>query len=109
MLIRGDKLNGNQRRLVLARFVHRHTHENARQTYGGRCPACVQQRQCGGAMMLATADGRVIPWHEYHAPLQTDDEWLAGHAFHFVKDGTRPSEQHRCAEPAYVADAYMAE
>jgi hypothetical protein len=42
MLVKGSELTPEQRSQVLAAFVHRHTHENARQTYGGRCPACEQ-------------------------------------------------------------------
>ena len=98
MLIKGSDLNPRQRELVLNQFVHRWTHENANQTYGGECPACAQQRQCGGAMEV---DGH--PWHEHHLPLMSDDAWVRDHAFYFVKDGSRLMEK-RHAEPAYMAD-----
>jgi hypothetical protein len=94
MLVRGDQLTFYQHRQVLAAFVHRWTFENARQSYGGLCPGCVQQRRCGGKM---TVNGR--PWHEYHAPLTTDTEWLKRYAFHFTKDGRRLKVNRHHAEP----------
>jgi hypothetical protein len=103
MLIKGTDLNASQRQQVLAAFVHRHTHENARQTYQGRCPACVQQAQCGGNME-AERDGVVIPWHEYHVPLKTDEEWLAVYAFEFVKDGSRLSSRRTSCVPTNLMD-----
>jgi hypothetical protein len=99
MLIRGIDLTPRQRQLVLNAFVHRWTDENARQTFGGHCPACVQQRQTKGAMAI-----NGVPWHDYHRPLMTDAKWLKEHAFHFIKNGHRLA-QRRQAEPAYLADA----
>jgi len=96
-LARGDRLTAALRRQVLAAFVHRWTHENAKQTYNGRCPACVQQRQCGGDMVV---DGK--PWHEYHVPLVTDQEWLREHAFHVTVNG-RLSARHKHCESAFLA------
>ncbi len=96
MLIRGDHLSFDQRQQVLAAFVHRWTIENARQSYGGQCPGCVQQHQCGGSMEV---NGK--PWHEYHVPLTTDSEWLKRYAFHFTKDGKRLMANHHHAEPVY--------
>lgn len=115
MLIKGSQLNARQRALVLAAFVHRHTHENARQSYGGRCPNCAQSTH-GGRIITGSRRGPVPlrewtpdEWHAYHtshgAPLQTDAAWLEAHAFHFVKDGSRLSARHNRAEPAFMADA----
>lgn len=89
MLITGSKLNPRQRSQVLFAFVHRWTHENSRQSYGGRCPACVQ----------SGLD------HAYHAPIISDEQWLNEHAFHFVKDGSRLSARHSACEPAYFAES----
>lgn len=102
MLIKGTDLTSAQRRMVLATFVHRWTHENAPQTYNGRCPACVQREQTGGRSTDIMPDGQM--WHQYHTHLTTDDEWIAQHAFHFVKDGSRLSSQQSSCEPAYMAD-----
>lgn len=33
----------------------------------------------------------------------TTEQWLADHAFHFVKDGSRLSKQHKFCEPFYFA------
>jgi len=97
-LVRGDRLTAAVRKHVLAAFVHRWTHDNARQTYNGRCPACVQQRQCGGNM---TVEGK--PWHECHVALVTDDEWLREHAFYVTTTGTLSARHRRC-EPAFLTD-----
>jgi hypothetical protein len=89
MLIHGKDLTDRQRAEVLATFVHRWTHENAALNYGGRCPACVQ------------AGSKAAPdWHGHHKPLQTDEEWLECHAFHFVMDGSRLNAKRIYAELA---------
>lgn len=104
-LIRGDNLNDAQRRLVLAAFVHRHTHENAKQTYRGQCPACAQAGRKGWPYVCGEAlpDGPRVytreQWHAYHAPLTTDAEWLASYSFWFTSDGKRLSESHNHCEP----------
>lgn len=92
MLIRGDKLTTEQRRQVLAAFVHRHTIENAR-TRGVKCVMCADS-------VPPPHDGS---WHARHVAVQTDDQWLADHAFHFVKDGSRLHDRRHFAEPAYLA------
>jgi hypothetical protein len=93
-LVRGDRLTASVRKAVLASFVHRWTHENAHQSYGGRCPACVQHRQCGG---------NSEPRHDYHVPLVTDEEWLRDHAFYVTTRGTLSAHHNHC-EPAFLAD-----
>lgn len=90
-LIKGSALNSPQRRAVLAAFVHRWTHENARQTYHGQCPACAQ------------ASHHLPDWHQRHAALVSDDEWLAAHAFYITERGML-AKRPGCAEPAYLAD-----
>jgi hypothetical protein len=96
-----------QRRQVCAAFVHRWTVENAQQTYAGRCPACEQSAPypmtCGEALPDGPRTYTREEWHAYHAPLTTDAEWIAAHAFHFTRDGTRLMQNQRHAEPAYLA------
>ena len=99
MLIRGDRLTDRQRAEVLRVFVHRWTVENTRQTYGGKCPACVQNRR-----IVERDQALGVSWHARHAPLTTDQEWLAAHAFHFLKDGSRLSGRTRYAVPAFLVD-----
>lgn len=99
MLIAGRDLTEPQRRQVLAAFVHRWTNENAAQTYGRRCPACVQRYQCEPE---AATEVNGVPWHDYHAPLTSDSNWLLAHAFHFTKAGDMDPRIHQC-EPQYMA------
>ena len=101
MLLRGDKLSHTQRKQVLSAFVHRWTHENAKQSYGGKCPGCAQH--------TGSEAVNGIPWHDYHAPLVSDEEWIKAHAFHFTKDGSRLMANKNFAEPAYLADPEEAE
>jgi hypothetical protein len=102
MLIHGTELTPAQRALVLRAFVHRWTHENAQQTYGGKCPGCEQSTR-GGYIVTGPADAPKAwtraEWHAYHAPLTSDAEWLSRYAFHFTKDGSR-LKAPRYAEPA---------
>lgn len=95
-------MNLSQRRHVWAAFSHRWTHENAKQHYGGKCPACVQRFQCEPA---AAPDVNGMPWHEYHAPLTSDDEWIRKHAFYFIRDGSRLSARQHFCEPHYLAES----
>lgn len=109
-LIRGDELRPELQRQVLARYVHRHTVENARQSYHGRCPNCEQMAAIGfrtgwpgDAPKIWTRD----EWHAYHtthgAPLVTDAEWLRAHAFYVTRSGHLDERRHY-AEPAIIAD-----
>ena len=81
MLIKGNKLNSQQRAEVLRAYVNRWTIEN-KDTMRNWRPEC-----------LPTI-----------APV-TDEEWLAEHAFHFLKDGSRLMMNRGYAEPHYLADA----
>jgi hypothetical protein len=110
--VRGDKLPHRLQREVLAKYVHRWTHENASQTYGGRCPGCVQARHEGRIVTGVENPGpaekpvRVwaeAEWHAYHTPLVSDEQWLREHAFAVNKDGTL-SEKQSYAEPAFMAE-----
>jgi hypothetical protein len=71
-LTRGDQLLHRTQQQVLRRFTRRWTHENAIQTYGGRCPACIQ-----GTPPNMTA----AAWHSFHVPLVSDAEWALGPFF----------------------------
>lgn len=78
----GNQLSATERSKALGRFVYRWTHENAQQTYGGKCPACEQSsRRYGNGSMTRTQ------WHAYHAPLISDAEWLESTAFTVTKTG----------------------
>ena len=81
MLIRGKDLSANQRQLVLAAFVYRWTTEN-------------HQREAS----WRTVSGKPT------IPLKTDAAWLAEHAFHFTKDGSRLMHNRPHAEPEYMAE-----
>lgn len=96
-LIKGQDLNSDQRRQVLAAYVHRWTFENAKQTYSGQCPGCVQRSG-------PNDEESIKDWHAYHKPLETDDVWLKDHAFYFVSDGSRLDYKHDHCEPSYMAD-----
>lgn len=43
------------------------------------------------------------PWHKYHVPLTTDEQWLQRHAFYVTAKG-KLSVRHRHCEPAFLAD-----
>ena len=83
MLIRGEDLSFQQRRLVLAAFSYRWTHENPNRRH-------VWSRVQAGPPSL---------------PLQTDSQWLREHAFYFVRDGSRLSHRHHFCVPHYLADS----
>jgi hypothetical protein len=106
-LIQGSALNDQQRQQVLARFVHRWTHENAKQSYGGRCPACEQVAPFPYVCGKALPDGPKVytrqQWHAYHKPLTSDAQWLADHAFYVNVNGEL-SEKHSHCELAYMVD-----
>lgn len=105
MLIKGSDLNSRQRAQVLAAYVHRHTIENAQR----RGVACVMCTDSGGNRDIVIPAGHQgpdeirKPWHEHHIQVVTDAEWIAAHAFHFVKDGSR-LKVHAYAERAYLVD-----
>lgn len=74
MLIAGNNLTDKQRKIVLAAFVHRNTVD----------------KPC-----------KVVSPQPFP---QTDSEWIAEHAFHFVKDGSRLMFNRHYAEPAFMAE-----
>lgn len=93
-LVRGDKLHPDVRKQVLGSYVHRWTHENSKQSYGGKCPGCAQGHP---------TDMSPEQWHKHHMPLVSDNEWLSKHAFHVTKSN-KLSNRHKHAEPHYMAD-----
>ncbi len=106
--IRGDRLPLSLQRDVLARYVHRWTHENARQTYGGRCPGCAQAAPfpmiCGQALPHGPISYTEAAWHAYHMPLTSDAAWLAAHAFAVNKDGQSLNRRQSYAHDASRAN-----
>ena len=70
-LIKGEKLNEEQREMVLAAFVHRGTVE---------CPRSPSSFQGG----------------PFSRP--TDDEWIKSHSFWFTNDGQAVGQPQRSAE-----------
>jgi len=92
MLIKGSTLNAKQREQVRAAFVHRHTVENG-QRFAEGCTLCHYRGDSLTGKTLAE-------WHAYHVPETTDDQWIADHAFHFVRDGSRLHARRNVAERA---------
>lgn len=99
-LVKGSNLSTPLRQEVLSQYIHRWTHENATQTYGGKCPACAQRD-------FRTTNMTQKQWHEYHVALITDEQWLAEHAFHVTRR-CKLNLNRRHAEPAYLADSESA-
>lgn len=83
--INGSKLSPATRQEVLSAYGYRWTVENERRA-----------REWFRA-------GKAEP---PTAPLVTDEEWLADHAFHVTRDG-RLDARHRHAEPACLADDWQ--
>lgn len=105
-LITGDKLTADLQAEVLRAYVHRWTHENAKQTYRGNCPGCEQSApfpMTTGSKEHGFKTWTRDAWHAYHKPLTTDQDWLKAHAFHVTKLG-RLNERKHYAEPAYLAE-----
>ncbi len=110
MILKGSSLNSRQREQVLAAFVHRNTIENAKRR-GVDCVNCAMNR-------YPYVTGQALPdgphvytreqWHTYHtthgAVAISDAQWLADHAFKFIKDGSRLAIRGS-ALPAYMAEA----
>lgn len=96
-LIKGENLTATQRSQVLNAFIYRWTTENPQRTQVYKCDKCdIRQPYVN----VQSANGHDHPT----MPLQSDDDWLKGHAFYFVADGSRLSARYSHAEPAYMAD-----
>jgi len=81
MLIRGDRLNERQKRMVLSAFIYRWTKDNHR-----------REEVYRGIFGKPTI------------PLVSDAQWLKEHAFHFVRDGSRLMANRHYAEPAFMTE-----
>ncbi len=81
MLIKGADLNDQQKRQVLSAYIYRWTSGNP-------------QREA----VWAKIEGKPT------MPLQTDDEFLAEHAFHFVANGSRLKVHPNHCEPVFMAE-----
>lgn len=109
-LTRGDQLPSHLQHEVLARYIHRWTHENAQRSYNGQCPAC---RQAGFPAAKVYIAGQALPdgptyytqaqWHVYHRPMVSDQDWLKQHAFYITKAG-RLDARRTHAEPACLVE-----
>lgn len=76
MLIKGTNLNTRQRQQVLGAFIYRWTTGNERRE----------------EVYKTVSSSPTIP-------LQTDEQWLAEHAFHFLKNGSRLMASVHFCEP----------
>jgi len=93
VLIPGHQLNPSQREQVGNAFVYRWTSDNPHRTRAYRpCPSC----DIKNPAVADSAEGHNHPT----IPLQSDNEWLASHAFHFNQKGNLHGN-HRYAEPYY--------
>lgn len=81
MLIKGLNLNSEQRRQVLSAFIYRWTTDNPHRDF---------------AWQNVQGQPQIDPI--------SDEQWLADHAFHFVKDGSRLMVNRHYVEPAFMAD-----
>jgi len=83
-LIKGNELQPNTMKEVLASYVYRLTRENIL-----RRPHLFRGWMNGNA--------------PYNLQWTTDDRWLAQHAFYVNKDG-QLSRKHRHCEPAFMVE-----
>jgi len=77
MLVKGENLTLAQTQMVKNAFVHRLTIENG---YPEKNPC--------------NATCKAI----------SDKQWIKEHAFHFIKDGSRLTFNHKHCEPSFMAD-----
>jgi hypothetical protein len=97
MLIKGKDLSYRQETLVKAAFIYRWTYENPMRCRVYRCSLCNVAEPYEN---MGSSNGHTHPT----IPLQHDNDWIAEHAFHFVKDGSRLMHNRHFAEPVYMAD-----
>ena len=96
-LIKGNDLSDRQRKIVLAAFVHRWTHENPHRCDVYKCELCDVRHPYVDAV---SSNGHAHPT----VPLIHDAEWLTDHAFWFLNDGSRLADKPRYCEPVYLYD-----
>ena len=95
-LVKGSALSAGQIEHVKAAYIYRWTHENTMRTRVYHCSLCDIRKPYVNA---ESANGHSHPT----IPLQTDEQWLAEHAFYINKDGS--FDQRRThAKPHYLAD-----
>lgn len=85
MMIRGDRLTAKQKDQVLAAFIYRWTIENRK--------SAEANFHHGGFSFP-----KIEPC--------TDAQWLTGHAFYFLKDGSRLNARKPYAESAILAEDF---
>jgi hypothetical protein len=91
-LIKGTDLSDRQRKLVLAAFPYRWTHESPHRCQVYRCALCDVRHPYVNAV---TSNGHTHPT----VPLISDAEWLTRYAFWFVNDGSRLADKPNHCEP----------
>ncbi len=97
MLIDGKALNQAQLAQVLNAYTYRWTTGNHNRIAAyGHCPHCDTP---GGKPSKTNIECRQV---HPTIPLQTDTEWVYGHAFHFIADGSRLMANRNHAEPVYM-------
>ena len=95
-LLRGDELTPEMRQQVENAFMYRWTNENQNRLKVYKpCPSCDIKQPYVNEQ---SSEGHNHPT----IPLQSDDQWIAEHAFYFLNDG-RLDSRHRNAEPVYLA------
>lgn len=99
----GTELKPSAQAEAKACFVHRWTHENAKQSYGGKCPGCEQSTRSGriitgGVPGIPLKEWTREEWHAYHVPLLTDEQWLAHTQFAVTKSGDIDRQVNYCIQ-----------
>lgn len=95
-LIKGDKLSIIQVKHVKAAYIYRWTHENAMRCRAYSCKLCNIEKPY---VNDKSANGHTHPT----IPLQTDEQWLAEHAFYVNKDGSFDRRRTH-AQPSCLVD-----
>lgn len=93
-LVRGDELTPEMRRQVLNSFPFRWTSDNPQRLSAYKCDLCDLRHPY---INTQSSEGHTHPT----IPLQTDNQWLSEHSFHFTNAGKLV--QNRGAEPAALA------
>jgi hypothetical protein len=94
-LLRGDSLTPEMIKQVKDAFIYRWTLDNPRRAQVYHCDKCDVAND--PYVNTQSAEGHQHPT----IPLQSDDEWLAEHAFYFTNAGKLQPQRH--AQPAYLA------
>jgi ssDNA-binding Zn-finger/Zn-ribbon topoisomerase 1 len=94
-LVRGDQLTPEMAKQVQDAFIYRWTSDNKRRGDVYHCDKCDVRHD--PYVNTQSAEGHQHPT----IPLESDAEWLKGHAFYFTNAGKLQPRRH--AQPAYLA------